>query len=124
MANQQLKIPVLQYDFDTMRAKLEKEKAVARVAKNADREWVVAARQAVEAVAKQFEEFTTDEVLEVLRLQPVATHEGRALGPVMIYAARQGWVKNTERVRKSSAVSRHNAPKTVWRSLIFDAAGK
>ncbi len=50
--------------------------------------------------------------------QPVATHEGRALGPVMLRASERGWIENTGRVKKSLAVSRHRAPKTIWRSRI------
>lgn len=119
MNGKQLQVPQLQYDFDAMRAKLARDAAVAHVDEHADDAWKIAARAAVQAVSLRRAEFTTDDVLEVLRTQPVATHEGRALGPVMLHAARMGWVENTRRFQKSNAVSRHNAPKTVWRSLLF-----
>ncbi len=115
----QLQIPMIQYTLDAALAEKARAQALEQVEANADDAWKRAAMSAVYDAARAKVELTTDDVLEILRTQPVATHEGRALGPVMLRAAQQGWIENTGRVKKSLAVSRHRAPKTIWASRIY-----
>lgn len=115
----QLQIPQIQYTLDDELARRARDEAIARVGQNAQEAWRAAALDAVKQAARTHAEFTTDEVLEIMRAQPYATHEGRAWGAVMTQAARLGWIVKTGRVRKSAAVSRHYAEKAVWRSLLI-----
>lgn len=115
----QLQIPMIQYTLDAALAERKRAQALEQVELNADDAWKTAAMQAVHDAARALAELTTDDVLAILNTQPVATHEGRALGPVMLRASERGWIENTGRVKKSLAVSRHRAPKTIWRSRIY-----
>jgi hypothetical protein len=45
------------------------------------------------------------------------THDLRALGPVLVRAAKLGWIENTGSYVKSAR--RHMSPLTLWRSRVF-----
>jgi hypothetical protein len=110
----------LQPTLDDYLAELAKQDALQRVEINADPLWRDVAYQCVVAVAQRTEEFHTDSVLSELAQYPVTTHEPRALGPVMMRAARDNIIVPTNRFEKSAAVSRHCASKRIWRSLILE----
>lgn len=110
----------LQYTLDSVLADLARADALQRVDEHADPDWRDLAYRCVLAVARRLEHFTTDEVIDELSKHPdVTTHEPRALGPVMMRAARENIIAATDRFVKSNAVSRHRAPKQVWRSLVY-----
>ncbi len=48
------------------------------------------------------------------------TNNDKALGPIMMFAARQGWCKKTDRVRPS--IRSHYSGKPVWESLLYGRA--
>lgn len=110
---------MLQMSFDAHLAALAKGAALQQVEAHAAPEWKAYALATVKRVAEHCAEFSTDAVIKAMRDAPVMTHEGRALGAVMVRAARSGWIKNTGRFEKSDSVSRHRAPKTIWKSLLF-----
>ena len=91
------------------------DEAVARVGRNADRDWLKAARLAVIEASVRHVEFTTDEVWAVLSRDGFATHERRALGAVMRSVAAEGVVEPTDRYRPSSRPESHARPVRVWR---------
>lgn len=95
--------------------------AVNRVNMNAPKEWKTFARFCIELVARRKDEFTSDDVDTEMRLfpDPPVTHEKRALGPVMIKAARDGIITQTDRVISSNRSKLHNSPRRVWRSLLY-----
>lgn len=75
---------------------------------------------AVQTVARRRLELTSDDVWVQLALTPhTATHDHRALGPVMRLAQRSGWIEPTERFVLSDQPLRHRAPIRVWKSLVF-----
>jgi hypothetical protein len=113
-------MPDLQLTLDGALADLSRTDALKRVDEHADPGWREVAYQCVIDVAKRCAAFTTDEILAELAQYPVRTHEGRALGPVMMRAARDNVIVATDQFVKSEAVSRHCASKRVWASLIID----
>ncbi len=114
-------MPNLQLTLDGALADLSRTDALQRVDDHADPDWRNVAYDCVVAVAKRIAVFTTDEVLAELAKYPeVSTHEGRALGPVMMRAQRNAVIVATDQFVNSEAVSRHKAPKRVWASLIID----
>ena len=92
--------------------------AIDRVNANADEEWKAAAKRIVREVARANREFPTDAVWGAGLPKP---REPRAMGAVMRWAQSHGLVKNTGRIVKTAQVSRHNAPVTVWESLIYES---
>ena len=110
----------LQLTLDHALAEVALSDSLQRVDDHADPSWRDVAYQCVIDVAGRLSEFTTDAVLSELALYPtVSTHEPRALGPVMMRASRDNVISATSRFVKSEAVSRHRAPKQVWRSNIY-----
>lgn len=108
----------IQLSLDQALAQVAQTDALQRVAAHADQDWTHTAYLCVVRVAREHDEFTTDHVLAELANYPVSTHEPRALGPVMMRAARDSIIATTGRFVKSAAVSRHRAPKQVWKSLL------
>jgi len=113
-------MPDLQLTLDAALADLSRTDALQRVDEHADPDWRDVAYQCVIAVARRCATFTTDQVIEELSRYAVSTHEGRALGPVMMRAQRNSIIVSTNQFVNSEAVSRHRAPKRVWASLIID----
>ena len=111
-------IDYTQYTLDEALAIWERNIAMDVVDMAADADWRATALRAVEEVARQKTHLTTDDVLEVLAQSGQTTSELRALGPVMMRAAQAGWITATDRFVNSAAVSRHHAPKRVWKSNI------
>jgi hypothetical protein len=107
--------------MDLFAARSARDEAMARVEEHADVDWKVAARRAVLDAARVLPRLTSDDVMD--RISGVSTHELRALGPIMLAAAKNGWIAKADCAavlcRRSS---RHAAPLTVWRSLILEAA--
>lgn len=95
-------------------AKAAKEEGMARVDRNADEVWKFYAYSAVEQCAEHMDTFTSDDVTDHIP-DYVVTHENRALGPVMLKAARDGLIVKTGTVRNSTRRSLHSSPRTVWR---------
>jgi hypothetical protein len=92
---------------------------MARAARAANPAWTRAAMRAVLRTALTTREFSTDEVMAAIDPK-VRTHELRALGPVMSNAMRDHWIAKAARLPVSCRrASRHMAPLTVWRSLIY-----
>lgn len=91
-----------------------RDDAIDRVDRNADERWMRDAKWALWQTIHRTGiggELTTD---DVKCRQP---REPRAWGPVMLAAARAGFIENTHRTRKSSEVQNHARPKQVWRVL-------
>lgn len=94
----------------------QRQAALVRVEEHADDGWLSQALEAVRQCAQRYPEFISDVVWEYTDLPH--TREDRALGSVFLKAARQGWIKKTDRVRPS--VRSNLSPKPVWRSLIYE----
>lgn len=105
-----------QLSLDIQVARVERDKALARVSLAADPEWADRAYQAVVATARALPEFISDDVWKVGGLE--STREDRALGPVFRRIASDGVAVKTDRVRPS--VRSHLSGKPIWRSRIYE----
>jgi hypothetical protein len=104
----QLKLP----ELDENTSKKKRDRAVAAVRSP---DWFKEkAREAIEWCADHHKEFTTDQVWQRFGYLP----EGfslRALGAVMIAAAKDGVIVRTDRVRTTQMKNKHARPLQVWR---------
>lgn len=88
--------------------------ALERVQRAADPAWCARALDVIHRVCLDREDWHSDVLWEYGLDEPA---EARALGPVVMKAARLGWCRRTMEGRPS--VRSHGAPKPVWQSLIF-----
>jgi hypothetical protein len=97
--------------------RLARDKAMAQVEQAAPPDWKHEAFAAIKAVAREHEQFTTDDVWRHVGWQPP---EPRAMGPLMTHAARLGFIeKIAGAMREGDRVVNHARPQQVWRSLIY-----
>ena len=88
--------------------------AIERVGANADADWKRQARQAIRAVLLTHDEFTTDDVWDLLDRENVKTHDRRAMGAIIREFSRNGAIAATGTYVKSSRVECHSRPVAVW----------
>lgn len=93
--------------------------AVEQVGEAADPTWRRVALLAVEAVAVEREEFSTDHVWTYLEGCGVKTHEPRALGAIMRSARAKAVAAATDRYVPSTRPECHARPVRVWRSKVY-----
>ena len=106
--------------YDPVAAARAKDYSMTQVKQHADHDWKVEAARIVRYLASTREEFTTDAVWYLLeQFTDVSTHEPRAMGPIMLAAAKNGQIRATDRTTKSVRVVNHMRPIQVWRSLIY-----
>ena len=89
---------------------------------NADCRWKRWVDGAIQAVARQKQEFTVDDVLAELEKlpNPPDTHNLAALGPRMKEVAKVlGYMEPTERVQRSRIPLKKGNLHRVWRSRIY-----
>lgn len=106
------------FDFDKEVAERVKERAIDRVERAADEDWLSLVSGLVRHLALTRETLTTDDVWAGIGDRVAEPSEPRAMGAVMRTAARSGWVEATDRTVKSSRVKCHRRPIRVWRSLL------
>jgi hypothetical protein len=100
-------------------ARAEAAIAIERVEQAAEPDWVEQAYAAVERTCREMPEFISD---DVWRRDLPTTREDRALGPVMVRAAKAGLCRRTDRTRPS--IRSHGSGKPVWFSLIYGGVGQ
>lgn len=93
-----------------------RDQALQQVDENADQAWKEHALACVRRTCEQLPDFISDDIWTTGGLD--STREDRALGPIMLQAARKGWAVKTDRVLPS--VRSHGSGKPVWRSLLYD----
>jgi hypothetical protein len=98
-----------------------KKDAMRRAYDHANPEWRRAAAMTVRAVARRQERLTADDIMAAIPTN-VSTHELRALGQVVLHAAKAGLIKKARGVDPVNCArdNCHGAPITVWESLIFN----
>jgi hypothetical protein len=102
-----------------------RDESMARVDAAANEAWKRQMRIYLNEVCATKLLFTSDDVfdLAVEKGLPAETHDRRAFGPIIMTASKEGLcVKENCPARNSNRASRHAAPLTVWRSLIFGKA--
>lgn len=93
----------------------QRAQAIQHVDEHADPDWKDQALAAVRQVCESRADFHVDDIWTLTDLP--STREDRALGPVMLRAARLGWCRKTDRVRPSARS--HGSGKPVWESLLY-----
>jgi uracil-DNA glycosylase len=107
-----------QRQADELDAARRRDQALAQVADAADPEWVTEAWNALVEYLYTHETWFVDDFWSETRLR--RPKESRALGPVVLRAARQGLMRKSGQFRKSSASNLTEKP--VWQSLIYRRA--
>lgn len=103
--------------FDIAEGKAQAEEGIRRADAYADKEWKVAALEAVKAVANANGRFTANEVWEELAKGGASTAEPRALGAIFRKARKLGWIQPTNEYLPSKIPQQHRRPIRVWESL-------
>lgn len=109
----------MQQQADELEAVRRRDQALTQVADAADPNWMAAAWDAVVEYLRTHETLFVDDFWAETRLQ--RPKESRALGPVILRAAREGIMKKSGQFRKSSASNMTEKP--VWTSLIHQPKG-
>jgi hypothetical protein len=107
----------------TEQAMLAKDRGMAQVAENADAAWADLMLELVRLTCLEQPRFTVDDPMdryELIEGHKPATHELRAMGPVMMRAARAGYCRKAYAAPiPSRRRSLHASPRAVWESLIY-----
>lgn len=84
---------------------------------NAATDWKSYAMECVIAVARRKQHFTVDDVRDLVKHTPFETHDKRAMGGVIKYSQRMGFIEPTgeERVSRTG----HGTKIQIWKSLIY-----
>lgn len=93
-----------------------RDQALDAVERAADAAWLKAAHLQVDALIRQGQTFSSDEVWSRLQDTGQSTREPRALGPVIRHYLRAGRIE-LARYEKTVRPSRHSAPVAVWRPV-------
>lgn len=98
-----------------------KSQAIAQAEAHADSRWMRQARLAVHQAALHHMSITADDVWAEMTgmLWSHLPQAPTAMGPIMLYAERQGWIEPTDRFRPSRQASNHQRPVRLWGSLIY-----
>lgn len=104
--------------LDIAEATSARDDGIARAEEHAARDWKWHAYEAILRAAKKCPELIADDVQLEIPVE-VTTHEGRALGAVMLAAVRNGVLEKTERFKASANPKCHKNPRRIWRSKIY-----
>ena len=97
----------------------ETERAIHNSRANADPEWVMMAESMIERLIQRGQEFSTDDVLAMLRAYPgVETQDKRALGAIMLKYAKLKKIRATDKYKKSTDPNCHSRPKMIWQPTV------
>jgi hypothetical protein len=102
-------------DVKRAAARRARDEAMSRVAAHTDPEWKDRAQATVIGLALRQDRFTADDVWEAGLPKP---REARALGPVLMNAAKKGWICSETDFTTSTQANCHGMPRRVWRSLV------
>lgn len=104
--------------FDVPAGIEARDQAIEQVEAHADPTWKLHATAAIRWLARTRPEFTTDDVWQELHVRNHGgPREPRALGALMVAAAKQGLIEPTDRYVPSQRPDCHRRPVKVWRSL-------
>jgi len=96
-----------------------KQEGMGRADGAAPPEWKVYAYQVLKRLCKRVPDMTTDDVFFAIQDEgyPPDPPEPRAFGPLMVRAASDGLITQTDEFRKSDRKKAHRRPKQVWRVI-------
>jgi hypothetical protein len=107
--------------LDIAEATSNRDDGIRRASEHANSDWRWHAEQAVMRAARKLPELIADDVQLEIPVE-VTTHEGRALGAVMLAAVKAGILEKTERFKASANPRCHRNPRRIWRSLVYQGA--
>src|SRR5689334_16130981 len=96
--------------------------SIQRAMDHATPGWKEVALRIIREIAETQPELTTDDVWPLIEKSPWDTHEPRALGPIMIHAAKRGWITATDRAVKSNRKECHHRKIQIWQSRLFPSS--
>ena len=105
--------------FDPDEGRARRDEGMANADDHANPDWRDRALEAVYQLAASKPVFCAEDVWERGLEKP---REPRALGPVMMRAAKLGYCRGTMQHRNSRMVTQHATPVRVYESLIFGRA--
>ena len=97
-------------------------KAIAQVQENANPDWNEEAWEEFMDIARTNLEFTSNNVTVRMKSSKAKTHDARAIGPIMLKAARARIIEKTGRY--APGAYGHGKPTPIWRSLIYTGEKK
>lgn len=97
--------------FDADASRAARDRSMAQVERAADPDWKIRAMLAIDTLCERGLPFTADDVWEEVGEFP---EERRALGPMLMQAAKSGRIRNTGRRRNSTRPEHHACPLTIW----------
>lgn len=104
--------------FDAAEGNKARDEAIKRVAKNADKAWMLRCEAVLQEICLTTPEFTTDRIW--WKMGDDRPHEPRALGAVTRRAAKNGIMHPKDCSPHKSIRKRcHRRPLTVWVSNIY-----
>jgi hypothetical protein len=108
--------------LDMQGALRDRDEAIERVGEHAAPLFKVVARDALERVARRRPEFIVDAIWAELGQLAPNTHDKRAMGNVVIQAARDGVIENGALLQRSAQRQCHGNMRTVWHSKVYKGA--
>ena len=110
-----------QMRIERQHATVRRNEDIRRADRGAEDDWRQAALDTIRRVAQERPELTTDDVLQANPALELG-REKRALGPMMLYAARDGLIAPTDRYARSSRRASNARHKRLWLSLVHGGA--
>ena len=104
--------------FDRQAAINGRDQGMADVSRT-EVDWSIRAAHALRLCAEQHLEFIVDDVWRYMDPADIP-HDSRAMGPILMNAARQHLIRNSRRIQLSDRRTSHRNPRPIWLSLIFD----
>lgn len=110
----------MDHPFDPLVGAAGKTSGMARAARSCNPVWWQYMLELGQEIALRKPFLSADDLeFERYRRQGPTTHENRAMGPLMKYAARLGYWEPTQDFVESSQKVKHQRPMRVWHSLIY-----
>lgn len=92
--------------------------ALKSVASNTPDGWKIAVALIVKQICRDKQEFTTDDVWELVDTTDLQVHDNRAMGVIIRYGMEQGWLVDTDKVKPSTRRVCHGRKIAIHRSLL------
>lgn len=105
--------------FDEHAALIARNEAIARVEAHAEPAWKERALEVVKSLCESVPSFIVDDVWATGLRKP---SEARALGAVILQAAKLGYCVGTDQFRPSAQVQCHGNYRREWKSLLYQPA--
>ncbi len=104
--------------FDAQVAQEIRDRGMEKSLMRRSDEWKEEVVSIIRMVAERQEILTSDDVYREIDKRGMGMYCARIIGPLMLRAAKSGYIESTRTVRHSERVSMHAAWVTVWRSKI------